>query len=161
MANQFLIRYFCPFLNTFNTKNGMITITKKVEFEAAHRLSNYQGACSEIHGHTYKLAATFGGIIDPDTDMILDFKILKNILKLSILEPLDHRLILKENAENRGIFSAYTGKITWMESEPTSERMIEWMAKRLTALVPSSIELVELHLHETSGSFTTWKNNKG
>lgn len=33
----------------------MISITKKIEFEAAHRLSNYQGPCKEIHGHTYKL----------------------------------------------------------------------------------------------------------
>lgn len=139
----------------------MISITKKIEFEAAHRLSNYQGACSEIHGHTYKLAATVSGIIDPDTDMILDFKTLKSILHLSILDPLDHALILKENSENRRVFSAYTGKITWMESEPTSERMIEWMAKKITTLLPSTIELIELHLHETSGSFTAWKNNKG
>lgn len=139
----------------------MISITKKIEFEAAHRLSNYRGACSEIHGHTYKLAATVSGIIDPDTDMILDFKTLKSILHLSILDPLDHALILKENSENRRIFSAYTGKITWMESEPTSERMIEWMAKKITTLLPSTIELIELHLHETSGSFTTWKNNRG
>ncbi|MEB2780483.1 6-carboxytetrahydropterin synthase [Algoriphagus sp. C2-6-M1] len=138
----------------------MISLTKKIEFEAAHRLSNYQGSCSEIHGHTYKLAATVRGLIDPDTDMILDFKILKSILQLSVLDPLDHALILKENPENRRIFSAYTGKITWMESEPTSERMIEWMAIKITALLPSTIELIELQLYETSGSFTTWKNNR-
>lgn len=139
----------------------MISLTKGIEFEAAHRLSNYQGSCSEIRGHTYKLAATVGGMIDPDTDMILDFKTLKSILQLSVLDPLDHALILKENPENRRVFSAYTGKITWMQSEPTSERMIEWMAKKITALLPSTMELIELHLHETSGSFTTWKNIRG
>ncbi|MEB2785336.1 6-pyruvoyl trahydropterin synthase family protein [Algoriphagus persicinus] len=139
----------------------MISLTKKIEFEAAHRLSNYQGSCSGIHGHTYKLAATVRGLIDPDTDMILDFKTLKSILQLSVLDPLDHALILKENPENRRIFSAYTGKITWMESEPTSERMIEWMSIKIKALLPSTIELIELQLYETSGSFTTWKNNKG
>ena len=139
----------------------MISLTKKIEFEAAHRLSNYQGSCSGIHGHTYKLSATFRGPINPDTDMILDFKTLKSILQLSVLDPLDHALILKENPENRRIFSAYTGKTTWMESEPTSEKMIEWVAIRITALLPSTIELIELQLYETSRSFTTWKNNKG
>ncbi len=48
----------------------MIPLTKKIEFEAAHRLSNYQGSC--------------------DTDMSLDFKTLKSILQLSVLDPLDH-----------------------------------------------------------------------
>lgn len=139
----------------------MISITKKIEFEAAHRLSNYHGSCSEIHGHTYKLAATVEGMIDPETDMIYDFKTFKNLLQVSVLDRFDHALILKENSENRRIFSSYTGKITWMESEPTAERMIEWMAKKITTLLPSTIELVELQLHETSGSFTTWKNNKG
>jgi 6-pyruvoyltetrahydropterin/6-carboxytetrahydropterin synthase len=93
--------------------------------------------------------------------MILDFKTLKNILQLAVLDLLDHALILKENAENRKIFHAYTGKITWMESEPTCERMTGWLAKRITSFLPATVILTELQLDETSGSFATWKNNIG
>ena len=99
----------------------MITLTKKFEFEAAHRISNYEGPCREIHGHTYKLEVTISGPINPKTDMILDFKILKNLVKISVIEQFDHALLLKDNEENRKLFEHYSGKITWMKAEPTAE----------------------------------------
>ena len=29
--------------------------TKEIQFEAAHHLVNYDGDCSKVHGHSYKL----------------------------------------------------------------------------------------------------------
>lgn len=135
----------------------MICITKKIEFEAAHRLSNYSGACSQIHGHTYKLEVTLCGPIDPDTDMIMDFKNLKLILQNTVLSHFDHSLILKDNPENREIFSAYSGKVTWMETEPTAERMIEWIVREVSRILPKGLAPAEFKLYETSGSYVTWK----
>ena len=135
----------------------MISITKKIEFESAHRLSNYLGPCKEIHGHTYKLEVTVTGPIDPDTDMVMDFKELKKILQKAVLDHLDHALILKESEENRKIFSGYSGKITWMETEPTAERMIQWIFLQIRKELPHTIELIDLTLYETSGSFASWK----
>lgn len=135
----------------------MISITKKIEFEAAHRLSNYPGPCREIHGHTYKLEVTVTGPIDSNTDMVMDFKELKKILQKAVLDPFDHALILKESEENREIFSGYSGKITWMETEPTAERMIQWIFSQIKKELPTSIGLVDLTLHETSGSFASWR----
>lgn len=139
----------------------MITLTKKFEFEAAHRLSNYQGACKEIHGHTYKLAVTISGQIDEESDMILDFKVLKNHVKKAILDHVDHALILKDAKENRQIFQNYTGNIFWMTTEPTAERMLLWMVVQLTTILPPYIRLESLQLYETSSSFASWKNSIG
>ena len=30
-------------------------ITKEITFDSAHMLSNYNGKCNNLHGHTYKL----------------------------------------------------------------------------------------------------------
>lgn len=139
----------------------MISITKKIEFEAAHRISNYPGSCSEIHGHTYKLEVTVSGEINRETDMVMDFKNLKEILQKTVIAHFDHALILKKNMENQTIFSSYLGKITWMESEPTAEQMLLWMVSSITPHLPSGVSLQKLKLHETSGSFATWKNIKG
>lgn len=139
----------------------MITLTKKFEFEAAHRISNYEGLCREIHGHTYKLEVTISGPIDPATDMILDFKILKNIIKTSVIEQFDHALLLKDNEENRKLFEEYTGKITWMKTEPTAERMLQGMADTLMRLILPPVHLDSLLLYETSDSFACWKNSIG
>ena len=139
----------------------MISITKKIEFEAAHRISNYPGSCREIHGHNYKLSVTVSGEINSETDMVLDFKILKEIIKKAVIDRFDHSLILKINPENERIFSSYLGKIIWMESEPTAEQMLLWIASALSPLLPKKVSLAKLKLHETSGSWASWKNNKG
>ena len=138
----------------------MISITKKIEFEAAHRISNYPGPCSEIHGHTYKLEVTVSGLISPKTDLVMDFKSLKEILQKTVIARVDHTLILKSSRENQTIFSSYPGKITWMESEPTAEQMLLWMVSAITPHLPSGVSLLKLKLYETSGSFASWKTNK-
>lgn len=139
----------------------MISITKKIEFEAAHRLSSYDGPCREIHGHTYKLEVTVSGQVLNETDMILDFKTLKKIIKTAILDQFDHSLILKDNTENRLFLTNYPGKIFWMETEPTGERMILVMVQLIHSLLPQSIRLDQVVLYETSNSYLTWKNKKG
>ncbi|MBA4301488.1 MAG: 6-carboxytetrahydropterin synthase QueD [Cyclobacterium sp.] len=138
----------------------MIYLTKKIEFEAAHRISNYPGTCSEIHGHTYYLEVTVSGKVDWNTDMVLDFKILKSIIQTGVIDHFDHALILKRNSENEKIFSSYPGKIAWMESEPTAEQMLLWIVSSISPLLPDEISLAKLKLHETSGSWASWKDNK-
>lgn len=89
--------------------------------------------------------------------MVMDFKELKKILQKAVLDKFDHALILKESEENRKIFSGYSGKITWMETEPTAERMIQWIFSQIKKELPTPIELVDLTLYETSGSFASWR----
>lgn len=36
-------------------------VTKEITFDSAHMLSNYEGKCSNLHGHTYKLQVTLKG----------------------------------------------------------------------------------------------------
>ena len=38
-----------------------IRLTKEFSFEAAHALEGYDGACREIHGHSYRLFVTVKG----------------------------------------------------------------------------------------------------
>lgn len=136
----------------------MISITKKIEFEAAHRLSNHAGDCRQIHGHTYKLEVTISGQVQANTDMVLDFKVLKEILKSAVLAPFDHTLILKDNLQNRQDFAHYTGRVTWLPSEPTAERMALFLADSIGSLLPASTRLETLRLFETSNSYATWQN---
>ena len=37
----------------------MFKIRSEVQFDMAHYLSGYKGKCSNIHGHRYRLIATF------------------------------------------------------------------------------------------------------
>ena len=56
-----------------------IRITKQFNFETGHALYGYDGACRNIHGHSYKLYVTVIGLpIDDKEDvkygMVIDFK---------------------------------------------------------------------------------------
>ena len=33
----------------------MLTVTKSIKFDAAHVLTNHQGLCKNLHGHTYRV----------------------------------------------------------------------------------------------------------
>lgn len=69
------------------------TVTKCFGFEACHYLPNYEGACSKLHGHSYKLHVTVGGTVDKCTGMIIDFNVLKKVVDKEIISVFDHEYL--------------------------------------------------------------------
>ncbi|SDF06375.1 6-carboxytetrahydropterin synthase QueD [Desulfovibrio legallii] len=68
-------------------------LTVRDDFAAAHALRHYEGKCERLHGHNFAVElAVEGQNLTPDTEMLLDFKVLKTGLK-AVLEALDHRLL--------------------------------------------------------------------
>lgn len=60
------------------------------EFSAGHALRHYQGKCEHLHGHNFGVELTVEGEhLTPDTEFLLDFKVLKAALK-TVLGELDH-----------------------------------------------------------------------
>lgn len=81
----------------------MVHVTRKVHFNAAHRLHNPSkseewnamtyGPCNHAnwHGHNYVLEVTVAGMPDPDTGYVMDLGKLRAILDEKILSKCDHR----------------------------------------------------------------------
>ena len=78
----------------------MITVTKTVKFDAAHVLTNHQGLCKNLHGHTYRVDVSVSQAEDDDRDMVIDFKDLKTIANEVICDRFDHAFIY--NTESAG-----------------------------------------------------------
>ena len=76
-------------MNLVYKSNAVVEVTKEFTFDSCHQLLGYKGACERLHGHTYKLQVTVKGTPDY-RGMVLDFKELKSICKLHIVEHLDH-----------------------------------------------------------------------
>lgn len=55
-------------------------IRVKTHFDAAHMLQNYDGQCSNLHGHRWEVIFDFEGSMNVDTGMVIDFKIVKDII---------------------------------------------------------------------------------
>ncbi|MDY0202678.1 MAG: 6-carboxytetrahydropterin synthase QueD [Desulfovibrio desulfuricans] len=68
-------------------------LTVRDDFSAGHALRHYEGKCERMHGHNFAVELTVeGNRLAPQTEMLLDFKILKKALK-AVLDALDHRLL--------------------------------------------------------------------
>jgi 6-pyruvoyltetrahydropterin/6-carboxytetrahydropterin synthase len=70
----------------------MYEVTVKADFSSGHYLRNYQGKCENPHGHNYKVRVTLTGAeLDP-AGMLLDFKLLKQVLN-PVIDRIDHQML--------------------------------------------------------------------
>ena len=67
-------------------------IGKSFTFDAAHWLPDYNGPCGKLHGHTWKVKVEVEGDVNFETGMVLDLKVLKQIIA-PIIEKLDHSVL--------------------------------------------------------------------
>lgn len=141
-----------------------VRITKIFNFEMGHFLYNHDGNCKNIHGHSYKLEVTIIGNIlnrenNPKDGMVIDFSILKNLIKENLIKKLDHSFIININSPNKEILKVFQDnnfKITEVPYQTTSENMVCDFAERIQKILPPNISLFSLKLYETETSFVEW-----
>ena len=141
----------------------MIRITKKFKFEMAHALHGYDGLCKNIHGHSYKLFVTVKGEIKNEQGnakdgMVLDFDILKSIVKPEIINKYDHSLVLNANSPHSEIDLSAFEKVFFLPYQPTSENLVTDFAYKIKSKLPQGVELTKVVLSETATSFAEWNN---
>jgi len=76
----------------------MLSITRKLEFDAGHRIPDHKSQCRNLHGHRYTLEITLvGAVIDKeghsDNGMIMDFSDVKTIAREHLVDVWDHAFI--------------------------------------------------------------------
>lgn len=86
-----------------NKGNKILYVTRRVHFNAAHKLYNPSwseekndevfGKCANKnwHGHNFDLFVTVKGTPNPDTGFVIDLKELKSIMKKYVVDKLDHK----------------------------------------------------------------------
>lgn len=119
----------------------MLTVTKHFGFEACHHLPYYEGACHNVHGHSYKLDVTVGGQVikdGPKQGMIIDFKDLKKIVKENVVDKLDHQ------------------DLNNIYANPTAELMVTDIAYSIMQKLPKEVYLVSVKLWETEDSYAEY-----
>ena len=88
----------------------MITVTKTVKFDAAHVLTNHQGLCKNLHGHTYRVDISVMQAAEDGRDMVIDFKDLKGIATRLICDRFDHAFIYNTQSPGESEIAAVVEK---------------------------------------------------
>jgi 6-pyruvoyltetrahydropterin/6-carboxytetrahydropterin synthase len=76
-----------------------VNITRKIEFDAGHRIPDHASKCRNIHGHRYVLEATVRGPVNPiagksDDGMVVDFGDLKTLMNRVVGDKWDHAFLV-------------------------------------------------------------------
>ncbi len=140
-----------------------IRVTKIFSFEMAHALWNYDGACRNVHGHSYKLFVTISGppILDtdnPKNGMVIDFTEIKKFVKSAIEEKFDHALVISKEAYNLSLKKTdqMFEKLNVVDFQPTVENMLIYFSEIIKENVHHPLQLHSLKLQETDTSFAEW-----
>ena len=121
----------------------MFKLKVKDYFSSAHYLKDYKGPCEKIHGHNWKVELVVEGSELNSTDILIDFSILKNILK-EVLSELDHKLL---------------NEIPYFkDTNPSSERLAEYIFKKVKEKLSSypKVKVKEVTVFETEKAGVTY-----
>lgn len=136
-------------------------ICRHFEFEAAHKLPNYDGDCSKLHGHTYKLEVELTNTHDQseytgttlalnNNGMVLDFKALDRVVKNVLKRHYDHKYlnnhIHNPTAENIGatLFREISDEIAAKSLEIPELYFVELVAVTLWETSDSRVRIEEV-----------------
>ena len=74
-------------------------ITRRLEFDAGHRIPNHNSQCKHLHGHRYAIEITLSGDIITaagvsEEGMVMDFSDVKHIAKERVVDVWDHAFLV-------------------------------------------------------------------
>lgn len=129
----------------------MITITRKLEFDAGHRIPHHQGHCRNLHGHRYVLEITLAGSVlhhdgASDDGMLLDFGDVKTLAMQHLVSLWDHAfLVYKGDAKVMPFLADWVDhKTVVLDVVPTVENLAQIA---FALLQPVFAEKFGRHLH--------------
>jgi 6-pyruvoyltetrahydropterin/6-carboxytetrahydropterin synthase len=87
---------------------------------------------------------------------VMDFGVLKEIVKPEIVDKYDHSLVLNANSPHAKIDLSAFEKVFLLPYQPTSENLVIDFANRIKSRLPENISLCKVILSETATSFAEW-----
>ena len=123
----------------------MFEITVQAGFSSGHFLRNYHGKCENPHGHNYRVLVTLIGDTLDHSGLLLDFKLLKQVLRPTV-EYLDHHMINE--------LEPFT------TVNPSAENLAKYFfdktATQLLEMTEGRVRVKDCTLYETDTSFARY-----
>ena len=139
-------------------------VTRRVEFDAGHRIPQHKSQCRHLHGHRYALEVTLSGEIiqtegASEQGMVMDFTDVKNIALEKIANVWDHAfLVYRGDVQVLDFLNSIPGhKTVVMDAVPTVENLALTAFKILDAayidVYGNQLRLERVRLYETPNNW--------
>jgi len=107
-------------------------ITRRLEFDAGHRIPDHLSQCRHLHGHRYAIEITLAGDViraegSPHNGMVMDFSQVKALAKAHLVDAWDHAfLVFRGDAALLSFLESLPGhKTVVVDAVPTAENLAE------------------------------------
>ena len=135
-------------------------ITRRLEFDAGHRIPDHASQCRHLHGHRYAIEITLSGdIIERDGDaangMVMDFSEVKAIARQQVVDAWDHAFLVYAGDQAVTTFLATLPghKTVVLDRVPTAENLariaFELLDRAYRDSYGNHLQLEQVRLYET------------
>jgi 6-pyruvoyltetrahydropterin/6-carboxytetrahydropterin synthase len=142
----------------------MLTITRKLEFDAGHRIPNHRSECRNVHGHRYAMHITLSGVVQNEKGassegMLLDFSDVKKLAEMHLVSHWDHAfLVYEQDRDVRNFLESLPDhKTVVLDRIPTVENLaqiaFDVLKKVYEAHYESDLTLERIRLYETPNNW--------
>ncbi|MFT5121401.1 MAG: 6-pyruvoyltetrahydropterin/6-carboxytetrahydropterin synthase [Kiritimatiellia bacterium] len=128
-------------------------ISKEFRWEMGHRLPLHDGACRNVHGHSYRLRVEIEGELD-EQGMIIDFNVISAAVKPFIAE-LDHAFLCQDSDTDLLAFLQTHGMKLYVIPYPsTVENLCRLFADKLRPFFAEhpNVSRFRVRINETASS---------
>jgi 6-pyruvoyltetrahydropterin/6-carboxytetrahydropterin synthase len=105
-------------------------ITRRLEFDAGHRIPDHGSQCRHLHGHRYAIEITLSGDIirqacSPVDGMVMDFADVKKLAREHLVDAWDHAFLVYRGDQAVAAFlqSLPGHKTVILDLVPTAENL--------------------------------------
>ncbi len=139
-------------------------ITRRLEFDAGHRIPNHTSQCRHLHGHRYAIEITLAGEIirtegATEQGMVMDFSDVKTIAHAVLIDHWDHAFLVYrgDQAVTRFLASLPDHKTVVLPVVPTAENLAAEAFRILDAAYVDTygnqLRLQRVRLYETPNNW--------
>lgn len=95
-------------------------VTRRLEFDAGHRIPDHKSQCQHLHGHRYAIEITLSGDIvqqsgNAANGMVMDFSEIKTLAQRHLIDRWDHAFLA---------YAGDTAVVAFLESMPNHKTVV-------------------------------------
>ena len=141
----------------------MLTCTRRLEWDAMHRIPRHESKCRAFHGHRYAAEISCEAPELDDKGRVIDFGVVKEVVGGWIDENWDHTAILMRGDPDpavealAGSNAAHGRPVYWLDRPPTAEVIVAELARVASELLREhGVKVVRVRLWETPNGSAEW-----
>lgn len=139
-------------------------ITRRLEFDAGHRIPNHTSQCRHLHGHRYAIEITLSGEIirtagAAEEGMVMDFSEVKSVANAVLVDHWDHAFLVHrgDRAVVEFLASLPGHKTVVLPVVPSAENLADEAFRVLDAAYldtyGNQLRLLRVRLYETPNNW--------